>query len=152
MAIATNTATRSRFERIPFSPLFQFVLLKPLTYLGKEFAAGDVIDRTDGIDDRKLRQLYEGRFMIPRVDDEGNPVVICTPASLEKPLRKAQLQPAEPEGAAVGDQEDSADAEPPVRVCVHRGFGRYFVMEGEKQISGPHTKAEALKLAPAATE
>jgi hypothetical protein len=36
---------------------------------------------------------------------------------------------------------------PGARTIRHKGFGRWFVMDGEREISGPHTKEEAERLA-----
>lgn len=44
-------------------------------------------------------------------------------------------------------QQNSAETE---LKAVHKGGGRWFVMNGEERVSGPHDKAEAMRLASAA--
>lgn len=44
-------------------------------------------------------------------------------------------------------QQNAAETE---LKAVHKGGGRWFVMNGEERVSGPHDKAEAMRLASAA--
>jgi hypothetical protein len=150
----------SRYDRLPFSPLFQFLIRKPLLLNDTDYSPGDVIDRTDGIDDRKLRELYEGRFIDVRPDADDNPVVINTPAAADKPepakktakakkASKAAQAAGAPEGGAT-PPDDAASGDAQIGgglTAKHEGFGKWFVMAGDVKVSGPHTKDEAQKKA-----
>lgn len=134
----------SKYGRLPFSPLYQFVLRKPLLNDGTQYHPGDVIDRTDGFDDRRLMQLYENWFTQVRTDDDGVPMSIATVQAPDKPARAAVSNPApQPEAgeAATGST---------TRYARHEGFGKWFIYEGDKQVAGPYAKAEALAIAPKA--
>lgn len=131
--------TRTKYDRFPFSTLFQFVVIKALDLAGEKFQPGDVIDRTDVNDDRLLRKLYDGRFTEVRADDESNPVIVGT---AEKPRQPAPEVPADAEhqpGAAGGTGGDIGGG----LTAKHEGFGKWFVYAGDVKVSGPHTKEEA---------
>lgn len=135
---------RTRYDRFPFSTLFQFVVRKALDLAGEKFQPGDVIDRTDVNDDRLLRKLYDGRFTEVRADEDGNPVIVGT---ADKPARQpAPEAPADAghqPGAAGGTGADIGGG----LTARHEGFGKWFVYAGDVKVSGPHTKEEAQKKA-----
>jgi hypothetical protein len=135
---------RTKYDRIPFSTLFQFVVIKAFELEAEKLRAGDVIDREDVTNERLFRQLHEGRFIDVRTDADGNPIVIGT---AEKPAR----QPApEPSPDANLEQAVASGDTAPVGGGLearHEGFGKWFVFAGEVKVSGPHSKDEALKKA-----
>lgn len=60
------------------------------------------------------------------------------PQEIDEPFRKSLgLMP----------ERDDPATEPSGLKAVHKGGGRWFVMNGDERVSGPHDKAEAIRLA-----
>lgn len=115
-----------RSNRLPFSPGYQYKATRPFVMGGVAYTYGDVIDKA-GIEDRRLRLMYEARMI--EVAEEAAPVARVA-AVLQPPQKPAKA----PEEAPVASTIE------------HRGFGRWYVVKGQETVSGPHTQAEAQKL------
>lgn len=71
----------TRFNRLPFSTAYEFIAAQDMTFNGVKYQRGADFDKT-GIKDHKLRQLYDGKKIHVRFDEEGNAVitgVVVTP-------------------------------------------------------------------------
>lgn len=64
-------------------------------------------------------------------------------------FQEEEQQPARKELGLMPAKEVDPAAEPSGLKAVHKGGGRWFVMNGDERISGPHDKAEAIRLAEA---
>lgn len=121
----------SKHYQMAFSPNYDFFCVKPFVMGGKAYERGDPVD-TAGIETRRLRQMYEARMVdgaAPAEQPTGRPGPVV-PASA--PDAATALPQATGEGLAV----------------VHRGFGRYYVLDARgKEIAGPVQKEEAERLA-----
>lgn len=124
----------SKHYQMAFSPHYNFFCVKPFVMGGKTYERGDPVD-TAGIETRRLRQMYEARMVdgvAPAVQPKGQPGPVM-PAS--EPKAATASPQAQSEGLAV----------------VHKGFGRYYVVDAAgKEIAGPVQKEEADRLAAAA--
>lgn len=58
----------ARFNPLPFSPLYAFTALRPMTIAGVAYQIGDAIDK-DSIAPIRLRQLYDARKIAPHAPD-----------------------------------------------------------------------------------
>lgn len=108
-----------RFNREPFVPEAQYKAIKPFVMSGVAYAPGQLV-KTDAIETRRLRQMYESR------------IVEMVPVEKTAALLKPTAKPAKPQPPA-----------PPVkpkRHAEHRGFGRWFVIEADGSEHGPFTK------------
>lgn len=79
--LPTQTPTR-RVEK--FDANRQFVLLKGTRVAGKHVEAGEVFDKSL-VDNRRLRQMYEGRWLRMATFEEAPQVEPHTPSPLNKP-------------------------------------------------------------------
>lgn len=106
---------RARYVMLPFTPLYDFIVERPMTIHGRTYARGDTLDKTD-LSERLLRQLYEQRKIIPSPGFGGNPA----PRYLNNGLGKAdqlrvEIEREEAEQNSVkgeGDAQPRSDAEP----------------------------------------
>jgi hypothetical protein len=129
-----------RYNRLPFSPAYQFRATRAFVMQGIEYTMGTPIDKA-GIETRRLRQMYDSR-MIEAILDEA-PVA---QAPAKAPAKKAEPKAVKAETPKV--ESKPAEATNSALRVDYRGFGRYFVIDAEgKEISGPHSKDEAHKLA-----
>lgn len=83
----------NRYKRPPFSPSFLFIATRALILNGTEHKAGDPVE-TDGILLPRLRQLYEGRRIDARLDENGYPLVrgVTVAEQIQAPVQ----EPIEP--------------------------------------------------------
>lgn len=128
---------QSRYNRLPFSPSYEFRATRAFVMQGVEYLMGTPIDKA-GIEVRRLRQMYDSRMIEPVLDAE--------PAQAPKaPAKKAVARPEKADAAKV--EQPPAEATTSALRIDYRGFGRYFVIDAEgKEVSGPHSKDEAQKL------
>ena len=90
----------NRYKRPPFSPSFLFIATRALILNGTEHQAGDPVE-TDGILLPRLRQLYEGRRIDARLDENGYPLVRGVTV-----LEQIQAPAPEPIAPPPGDDTD----------------------------------------------
>lgn len=129
-----------RYNRLPFSPSYQFRATRAFVMQGIEYTMGTPIDKA-GIEVRRLRQMYDSR-MIEAILDEAP----AAPAPTKAPAKKAEPKAVKAETPKV--EINPTEATNSALRVDYRGFGRYFVIDAEgKEISGPHSKDEAHKLA-----
>jgi hypothetical protein len=120
----------SKHYQMPFSPNYRFVCVKPFVMSGRAYERGDEVD-TSEIETRRLRQMYEAR-MVDGVAPEQEPLA----ASTKAPKAVAVEPPTGPQEAASGGLS-----------MVHKGFSRYYVVDGSgNEVAGPVTKEEATRL------
>ena len=83
----------NRYKRPPFSPSFLFIATRALILNGTEHKAGDPVE-TDGVLLPRLRQLYEGRRIDARLDENGYPLVrgVTVAEQIQAPVQ----EPIEP--------------------------------------------------------
>jgi len=130
---------QDRYNRLPFSPSYEFRATRAFVMQGIEYTLGMPIDKA-GIETRRLRQMYDSR-MIEAILDEA-PVA---PAPKKAPAQKAEAKAQKAEAPKV--DATPTEASKSALSVDYRGFGRYFVIDAEgKEISGPHSKDEAHKL------
>lgn len=122
-----------RYNRLPYSPGATFRCVRSFVMSGTAYSMGDVVD-TSGIEDRRLRQMYDARMIEPL--PEGTPA----PKKPAAPVATKAPQP-------VAEQAQASEGTP--LSVEHRGFGRWYVMRGTETVSGPHTQAEAQRMAAA---
>lgn len=131
---------QSRYNRLPFSPAYQFRATRAFVMQGVEYTMGMPMDKA-GIETRRLRQMYDSRMIEPILDEE--PVA---QAPMKASAKKAEPKAVKAETPKV--ESNPAEATNSALRVDYRGFGRYFVIDAEgKEISGPHSKDEAHKLA-----
>lgn len=113
-----------RLNREPFALEAQYLCVKPFVMAGVSYQLGQIVD-TGAIETRRLRLMYEARMIEP-VGKQKTPALL-------KPAAKPPAPPPAPVKA------EGKRAE-------HRGFGRWFVVDGDGNESGPFSKnkAEAL--------
>lgn len=63
-----------RHYRPPFDPSLDLVVTKPLKFSGVRFAVGEAFDKTLARDTRRLRQLYDARFVSHASGQESAPL------------------------------------------------------------------------------
>ena len=128
-----------RYNRLPFSPSYEFRATRAFVMQGIEYTMGTPIDKA-GIEVRRLRQMYDSRMIEPIMD-----AAPAAQAPAKAPAKKAENKAQKAEPAQVEQQPTEAQTSA-LRVD-YRGFGRYFVIDADgKEISGPHSKDEAHKL------
>lgn len=67
-------------SRPPFSPTGEYIARKNFRFAGRDFKPGDTFPwRQLACDTRKLRQLYEGRFVTTVFEDEESISVVSPP-------------------------------------------------------------------------
>lgn len=128
----------SRFNHpLPFSPLYDFQVLRVVTINGRQYKPGDRLDKAD-LSERRLRQMYENRVVSPLPPD-------VLPALLQAPRKEAEPVAVEPAGQEIDPDngEDVQTASDTGKVPVHKGFGRWFVVHADGTEDGPMTRAEA---------
>lgn len=124
---------QDRYNRLPFSPSYEFRATRAFVMQGIEYTMGMPIDKA-GIEVRRLRQMYDSRMIEAILDDAP---VAKAPA--KAPAKKAETAKVEHKAPEANQSALRVD---------YRGFGRYYVIDAEgKEISGPHSKDEAQKLA-----
>lgn len=133
----------SRFAHpLPFSPSYDFQATKPVTLNGRAYVPGDRIEK-DGLGARRLRQLYESRIISPIAPPAA--ALLAAPERAEEVVVPvATVETAEaPQEASEAPQEGIVSADG--LQAVHRGFGRWYVVDAAGQdVAGPLTKEEAL--------
>lgn len=130
---------QNRYNRLPFSPSYEFRATRAFVMQGIEYTLGTPIDKA-GIETRRLRQMYDSR-MIEAILDEAP----TAPAPAKAPAKKAEPKAQKAEPAKV--EQQAPEATKSALSVDYRGFGRYFVIDADgKEISGPHSKDEAHKL------
>lgn len=123
---------QNRYNRLPFSPSYEFRATRAFVMQGIEYTMGTPIDKA-GIEVRRLRQMYDSR-MIEAILDEA-PAAKAPAKAPAKKVEPAKVEQKAPEANQSAKRVD------------YRGFGRYFVLDAEgNEISGPHSKDEAQKL------
>jgi ribosomal protein L12E/L44/L45/RPP1/RPP2 len=131
---------QDRYNRLPFSPSYEFRATRAFVMQGIEYTIGMPIDKA-GIETRRLRQMYDSR-MIEAILDAAP----AAPAPAKAPAKKAEAKAQKAEAPKV--EATPTEANKSALSVDYRGFGRYFVIDAEgKEISGPHSKDEAHKLA-----
>jgi hypothetical protein len=128
----------SRFNHpLPFSPLYDFQVLRVVTINGRQYKPGDRLDKAN-LAERRLRQMYENRVVSPIPPE-------VVPALLQAPRRAAEPVADEPAGQEIDPDngEDVQSAADTGKTAVHRGFGRWYVVHADGTEDGPMTKAEA---------
>ena len=130
---------QDRYNRLPFSPSYEFRATRAFVMQGIEYTMGKPIDKA-GIEVRRLRQMYDSR-MIEAIMDAAP----AAPAPAKAPAQKAEKPAQKAEPAKV--EAPAPEANKSALRLDYRGFGRYFVLDAEgNEISGPHSKDEAQKL------
>ena len=123
---------------LPFSPYYDFRVVKPMTIGGKALVMGDPFP-TEGLPPRRLRQMFEARMISPLPPE----VLPITPANGAAGAAQA--------GQGAGGTEpppDTATRPTGPLTAKHRGFGKWYVMDAaDDEVSGPHTREEAERLA-----
>lgn len=126
----------SRFNHpLPFSPLYDFQVVRVVTINGRAYVPGDRLDKTS-LGERRLRQMYENRTISP------------IPPAVVPALLQAYAPAVVPVGQEVAN-EDGQDVDAAVaealsgKTAVHRGFGRWYVVHQDGAEDGPMSKAEA---------
>ena len=120
-------------QRTPFAPEFNFVVTRPVTVSGREYAAGDEFDKTN-VDVRLLRLLYEQRRLdavIPSIilkKDDGK-----RPAAAPPPKAKAAKTKTEPQPEKAAVQ----------RYRLENNFGSLKIMDGDTLVKECATLEEA---------
>ena len=118
-----------RYETTGFSPGLTFKCAKPFVMSGVAYAPGDVVDKT-GVEDRRLRQMFDLRMIVPV---QGVAVAV-------KPKAPAKA----PESPTAADQPVAAAQVAAGSRAVHKGFGRWYVVNAKGDTTaGPFTKSEA---------
>jgi hypothetical protein len=120
---------------LPFSPYYDFHVVKPLTIGGQTLKLGDPLPK-DGVSPRRLRQLFEAR-MISVLPPEVLPINGATGA-------------AHGDNGAWGSNSPDGIAKAPSGPlrAHHKGFGKWYVLDAAgDEISGPHAREEAERLA-----
>lgn len=120
-----------RYNRQPFSAHGSFRCVKPFVMSGVMFNLGDKVP-TNGIEVRRLRQMYDTRMIDLDAEAEGRTMVRKERA---EPVKRAK-EPTVQEPVVV----------PPTGgfKVEHRGFGKWYVINAAgDEIAGPLTKAEA---------
>lgn len=125
---------------LPFSPYYDFRVLKPVTINGQALKLGDPLPK-DAVSPRRLRQMFESRMISPLPPE----VLPATPAS----------------GATEAGHGDNGDwgANPPAATparasgplkAAHKGFGKWHLFDRDgNEVGGPYERAEAERLAAA---
>lgn len=139
----------SRFyQPLPFSPAYDFMAAKPVTLNGHVLNPGDPVPK-DGLNPRRLRQLYEARIITPVAPEQ---LTASQTGIVNAPAVAAQEPAGEPEGDDAADtQTDEAESNVEAAApatggtqIVHRGFGRYYLVDADgNDVSGPWSKADA---------
>lgn len=145
----------SRFNHpLPFSPHYEFRVLRVVTINGRMYLPGDRLDKA-ALAERRLRQMYENRVISP-MPPEVLPALLQPPRQPEP--TDPPSQPAPPrqdldpdDGDDVvnqGEAQAAAESQPAAGEfdgpkLVHRGFGRWFVVAADGAEQGPMSKAEA---------
>lgn len=126
----------SRFNHpLPFSPLYDFQVVRVVTINGRAYVPGDRLDKTS-LGERRLRQMYENRTISP------------LPPEVLPTLLQARAPAAAPAGQEI-DPDDGQDVDAAVaaalngKTAVHKGFGRWYVVHPDGTEDGPMSKAEA---------
>lgn len=124
----------SRFNHpLPFSPLYDFQVVRVVTINGRAYVPGDRLDKAE-LGERRLQQMYENRTISPIP-----PTVV--PALLQAPAAAPASQDIDPDD---GDDVDGAVAAAlSGKTAVHKGFGRWYVVHPDGAEDGPMSKAEA---------
>jgi len=153
----------SRFiQPLPFSEGYEFTVRRVATISGVQYRPGDLLQK-DGLNPRRLRQMYEQRLISPVLAEGQQPVPVKRPTykTAKVPVVVAQegaQEPAVDEEASQPNPVDAepvaADVEPPVAdadvpaepvqpKAEHRGFGRWFVTMPDGTEAGPMSKDQA---------
>jgi hypothetical protein len=119
---------------LPFSPYYDFRVVKPMTVAGQALKLGDPLPK-DGLSPRRLRQLFEARMISPLPPEilPGN----------------GAADAGHGDNGAWGSNPPADTATPPSGPlrAQHKGFGKWFVINAAGQeVSGPHTREEAERL------
>jgi hypothetical protein len=127
--------------KIPFSMDRNFRARREFVLYGKKHQAGDPIAR-DGLTEQRLRQMFDNR-MIEVSEAAPAPAKVAASAPAVAPA------PAPVAAVAVKPAQIPADAPKPAATgalqAVHRGFGRWFVVDAaDVDVAGPLKKEEAL--------
>lgn len=130
---------QNRYNRLPFSPSYEFRATRAFVMQGIEYTMGMPIDKA-GIETRRLRQMYDSRMIDPIMDEAP-----AAQAPAKAPAKKAEKKAEKAEPAKV--EAPAPEANKSAKRIDYRGFGRYFVVDAEgNDISGPHSKDEAQTL------
>ncbi len=156
----------SRFiQPLPFSEGYEFTVRRVATISGVQYGPGDLLCK-DGLNPRRLRQMYELRLISPVVPDGSHPVPVKRPTyktakvpvmaaqeaaqPLAEPVEAPQpdIGPGEPvepvtQPVAASDQEPVETVQGAPAKAEHRGFGRWFVTMPDGTEVGPMSKDQA---------
>lgn len=125
-----------RYNRAPFSSAGSYRCVRPFVMNGTAYAMGDPVE-SDGIEIRRLRQMYEMR-MIEMY--EGGEAPVSKPATPKKASAKKEVAP-EPSAQTQTEGAQGLRAE-------HRGFGKWFLIDAAgSDVEGPMNKSDALRRA-----
>lgn len=134
----------ARTHLLPFSPHYDFVVVRPMTIDGVRLNPGDQMtsDQRDSLGERRLRTQYERRVITPVAPGAPAPVYRATVvAQVEAQINSASI----PADSDAGGDDSSPPADDDVQEIPRiekRAFGRWWVvtMDGDR---GPMKKAEA---------
>lgn len=133
-------------HRTPFAPEFNFVVLRPFTFNGRDYAVGEEFDKAN-VNERMLRKLYDSRnidAVIPSFTlkgDKGEP-------EHDGDAEASAPAPAAPKVKAKGkrkasEPEPRAEAPAASRYRLDENFGVYRIFDGETLVRECATADEA---------
>lgn len=132
-----------RFQQLPFSPDYVYVSMREQTVAGKRLQQGDELP--PNLPHRVIRSLYELRRIAPATPvvpqnlKEGDEFYLpgVGTCQLIKAAEATNL------AASVTPPQEKAQPQPGLWRAEHRGFGKWYLLDGEAVIEGPFEKEEA---------
>lgn len=138
-----------RVENLSFSPGEQYVARRAFTLNGKNYAHGEPVDLS-GLAERRCNQMLKARQILPARLMPPMPAKpeVSKDAAKNPPRKGATAAPGASGGEAGGSAPTSGAAPAGgAPRAVHKGFGRWFVVDASGKETGPMSKAEALERA-----
>ncbi len=134
--------------RQPFMRGGKFIVNKPISFAGKRFKVGDNFPwRKMACDERRLRQLFEGRFLRLR-DEELKEEPILEEELEEEESEDTETEPTDEELKESAD-EGSEESEPfifdpEVHEIVTRNGKKFIAADGTELLQVPRKEARRL--------